>query len=57
MSALVMIWAIHKFSDFLKVAPGEMIAIVGKTGAGKSTLINLLMRFYDVDKKEPIYGD
>ena len=38
-------------TDFsLKVAPGEMIAIVGKTGAGKSTLINLLMRFHDVDK-------
>ena len=38
-------------TDFsLKVAPGEMIAIVGKTGAGKSSLINLLMRFYDVDK-------
>ncbi|MGO2939272.1 MAG: ABC transporter ATP-binding protein [Pseudolactococcus laudensis] len=38
-------------TDFsLKVAPGEMIVIVGKTGAGKSTLINLLMRFYDVDK-------
>lgn len=33
----------------LKVRPGERIAIVGPTGCGKTTLINLLMRFYDVD--------
>ena len=35
--------------DFnLEVNPGEIVAIVGPTGAGKSTIINLLMRFYDV---------
>lgn len=32
----------------LKVQPGQVVAIVGPTGAGKTTLINLLMRFYDV---------
>lgn len=32
----------------LKVEPGEMVAIVGPTGAGKTTIINLLERFYDV---------
>lgn len=36
----------------LKVAPGERVAIVGATGAGKSTLINLLCRFYDVQEGE-----
>ena len=39
---------IENFS--LEVKPGEKIAIVGPTGSGKSTLINLLMRFYEVDK-------
>lgn len=34
----------------LKVKPGQRVAIVGPTGCGKTTLINLLMRFYDVDE-------
>ncbi len=38
---------IHNFS--LKALPGQKIAIVGPTGAGKTTLVNLLMRFYEID--------
>ena len=36
----------------LKVEPGQRVAIVGPTGCGKTTVINLLMRFYDVDSGE-----
>ena len=34
----------------LKVRPGKRVAIVGPTGCGKTTIINLLMRFYDIDQ-------
>ena len=38
---------IHGFSA--KVEPGQKVAIVGPTGAGKTTMVNLLMRFYEID--------
>jgi ATP-binding cassette subfamily B protein len=43
--------------DFdLEVEPGETVAIVGPTGAGKTTIVNLLMRFYEIDSGR-IYMD
>jgi ATP-binding cassette subfamily B protein len=41
-------WVLQDVS--FTVEPGQKVAIVGHTGAGKTTLINLLMRFYDVDR-------
>jgi ATP-binding cassette subfamily B multidrug efflux pump len=38
---------IHNFSA--EIAPGQMVAIVGPTGAGKSTIVKLLMRFYNIN--------
>ena len=43
-------WVLRGVS--FKASPGEKIAIVGHTGAGKTTIINLLMRFYDVQQGE-----
>jgi ATP-binding cassette, subfamily B, multidrug efflux pump len=43
-------WVLKDVS--FRVAPGEKVAIVGHTGAGKTTIINLLIRFYDVERGE-----
>lgn len=40
-----------------KVKPGEVVALVGETGAGKTTLVNLLTRFYEVDQGRILIDD
>jgi len=43
--------------DFnLEIQPGESVALVGSSGAGKTTIVKLLMRFYDVDKGKIMIG-
>lgn len=50
------VWFAYKGDDWIlkdvsfKVSPGQSIALVGHTGSGKSTITNLLMRFYDVQR-------
>jgi ABC-type multidrug transport system, ATPase and permease components len=44
--------------DFnLEVRPGQTVAIVGPTGAGKTTLVNLLLRFYEIDRGDIFIDD
>src|SRR3990167_9393348 len=50
------VWFAYKGEEWvlkdinLTIAPGETVAVVGHTGAGKTTLISLLLRFYDVQR-------
>ena len=47
---------VHRGLSFV-INPGESVALVGESGCGKSTFVNLLMRFYDIDDGEILLDD
>ncbi|MES2566488.1 MAG: ABC transporter ATP-binding protein [Bacteroidota bacterium] len=57
------VWFAYKGEDYVlkgisfTIEPGETVAIIGATGAGKSSIINLLSRFYEINKGEVLIDD